>query len=151
MSRLAQLHHTTVRFSAWFANPLSKTVSDSCRNIACIPTYSLIIMFDIKCQMPGITLCYLCPFIYFFNGRCSLDYNWNCGIGQGKIYHPFNSDSLRVVKECKPVHTLSEQKISSGTIISCLFVLGTYSSLFTRKLRLPLFMHKKASFMDATG
>lgn len=80
ISHLAQLHHTTVRFSALFANALPKTISDFCRNIASVPTYSLIIMFDIKGQIPDITLFLLCSFICFFNGRYSQDYAlelWN--------------------------------------------------------------------------
>lgn len=80
ISHLAPLHHTTVRFSALFANPLPKTISDFCRNIASIPTYSFIIMFDIKGQIPDITLFLLFSFICFFNGRYSRDYAlelWN--------------------------------------------------------------------------
>lgn len=100
MCLLAQLHHTTVRFSALFANSLPKTVSDSCRNIASIPTYSLTIMFDIKGHMPRITLFYLCPFIFFFNGRYSCDYILELWNWPGENISSFNSDSLRLVKEC---------------------------------------------------
>lgn len=128
MSLLAQLHHTTVRFSSLFAKPLPKTVSDSCRNLASIPTYSLIIMFDIKGQIPGFTLFLLCSFICFFNGRYSRDYAlelWNWPVEN--------------IPSCMTCKVRTENFLRNNRK---LFILGSYSSFFRRKRRLILFMHK---------
>lgn len=69
MGLLAHLHHPIVRLSALFINPLPKSISDSCRNIALLSKWSLTKMFDIKDQILDHTLLLLCSFVCFFNGR----------------------------------------------------------------------------------
>lgn len=74
MGLLAQLPHPSVRLSPLFANPLPKSISDSCRNIAPLSKWSLTKMFDINGQVLDLTLLLLCSFICFFSGRYSQDY-----------------------------------------------------------------------------
>lgn len=88
MGLLAQLHHPTVRLSASFANPLSKSISDSCRNIALLSEWSLTKMFDIKGQILDLTLLFLCSFICFFNGRYSQEYTYEVWNWPGKNIPP---------------------------------------------------------------
>lgn len=54
MGLLAHLHHLTTRCSAFFTNPLPKSISDSCRNIASLSKWSLVKMLDIKGQIPRL-------------------------------------------------------------------------------------------------
>lgn len=71
MGLLAQLHHSTVRLSGSFANPLPKRASVSCRNVVSLSKWSLIQMFDIGGHILDLILLLLCSFIYVFNGRYS--------------------------------------------------------------------------------
>jgi len=99
MGLIGQLHHPAVRLSALFANPLPKSISDSCRNIASLSKWSLIKMFDIKGQILNLSLLLLCLFVCFFSGRYTQEYRYRTG--WGRIYHyPNNRGSLALVEGC---------------------------------------------------